>query len=209
MKRRAILVAISAFAIGLGTTAYANDAGLYQDVVDPSSSFVRVLAPTASAVLVAGELVDLAEGGLSPYRPLTAGPIVIEADDNQTNLDASPGTFYTVAFSAAGETKVFVDEVVNSPAKANLTVYNLDSDASVDLYVPAAKAKAIEGLEAGSTQTVALKAPLTLDFIVQQNGADVAELSQLELKRGGGISIFISKQGAAVSATASITTLKR
>ena len=66
-----------------------------------------------------------------------------------------------------GEPLVLTDTPASDPSKATVYFYNLSDLASVDLFVPAAKTKAIEGIEGDTTKSVALKAPLTLDFEVQ------------------------------------------
>ena len=74
--------------------------------------------------------------------------------------------------------------------------------ASVDLFVPSAKVKAIEAVAGDTAKSVALKAPLTLDFEVQSEGATVAKVASLDLKRRGGVSIIFSGTAGNYSAAA-------
>ena len=72
----------------------------------------------------------------------------------------------------------------------------------MNLFVPSAKVNAIEGVAGDTAKSVALKAPLTLDFEVQADGATVAKVAALDLKRRGGVSIVFSGSGGNYTATA-------
>ena len=61
----------------------------------------------------------------------------------------------------------------------------------VDLFVPAANAVAIGGVSSLEAQTVAVRAPLILDFELRTDGDVIAEVSQVELERGAGVSIVL------------------
>ena len=72
----------------------------------------------------------------------------------------------------------------------------------MDLVVPAAKTKAIEAIAGDTGKSVALKAPLTLDFEVQTDGKPVATVAALDLKRRGGVSIIFSGSNGTYTAAA-------
>ena len=61
----------------------------------------------------------------------------------------------------------------------------------VDLFVPAANAVAIGGVSSLEAQTVAVRAPLILDFELRTDGDVIAEVAQVELERGAGVSIVL------------------
>ena len=58
--------------------------------------------------------------------------------------------------------------------------------------MPAAKALALKSVAAGQSKDVALKAPLSLAFEVQKDGATVASIAPIDLKRKAGYSIVIT-----------------
>lgn len=172
--------------------ASAQDDGLYDAPIDPNSAFVRVLSPGAAVAVVNGTTVDQVTDGLSAYVNVDPGDIQVAAGDVSGSVSASAGAYYTYAWSAAGDPVVLTDQPANDPSKATVYFYNLSDIASVDLFVPSAKVKAIEGVAGDTTKSVALKAPLTLDFEVQSGGATVAKVAALDLKRRGGVSIVFS-----------------
>jgi len=197
------LIALSALLLlGAAPQAFAQDDGLYDAPVDPNSAFVRVLVPGAAVAVVNGTTVDDMTDGLSAYVNVEPGDIAVSAGDAQGSVSASPGAYYTYAWSVEGEPLVLTDNPASDPSKATVYFYNLSDLASVDLFVPAAKTKAIEGIEGDTTKSVALKAPLTLDFEVQADGKPVATVASLDLKRRGGVSIIFTGANGNYTATA-------
>lgn len=182
--------------------AFAQDDGLYDAPVDPNSAFVRVLVPGAAVAVVNGTTVDDVTDGLSAYVNVQPGDIQVSAGDVAGSVTAAPGAYYTYASTASGEPLVVTDQPASDPSKATVYFYNLSDKPSVDLFVPSAKVKAIEGVAGDSGKSVALKAPLTLDFEVQADGATVAKVASLDLKRRGGVSIVFSGIGGNYTATA-------
>lgn len=181
---------------------FAQDDGLYDAPVDPNSAFVRVLVPGAAVAVVNGTTVDDVTDGLSAYVNVAPGDIQVSAGDIAGSVTASPGAYYTYATTAAGEPLLLTDQPASDPSKATVYFYNLSDKPSVDLFVPSAKVKAIEGIAGDTAKSVALKAPLTLDFEVQADGATVATVASLELKRRGGVSIVFTGSGGSYTATA-------
>jgi alginate O-acetyltransferase complex protein AlgF len=182
--------------------AFAQDDGLYDAPVDPNSAFVRVLVPGAAVAIVNGTTIDDVTDGLSSYVNVQPGDIPVSAGDVSGSLTAEPGAYYTYAWSVEGEPLVLADQPASDPSKATVYFYNLSDLASVDLFVPAAKAKAIEAVAGDTTKSVALKAPLTLDFEVQADGKPVATVASLDLKRRGGVSIIFTGSSGTYTATA-------
>ena len=181
---------------------FAQDDGLYDAPVDPNSAFVRVLVPGAAVAVVNGTTIDNVTDGLSAYVNVQPGDIQVSAGDVAGSVTAEPGAYYTYASTASGEPLVVTDQPANDPSKATVYFYNLSDKPSVDLFVPSAKVKALEGVAGDSAKSVALKAPLTLDFEVQADGATVAQVAALDLKRRGGVSIVFSGSGGNYTATA-------
>lgn len=203
MLRSSLLSAsLSALLLSVASPALAQDDGLYDAPVDPNSAFVRVLAPGAAVAIVNGTTVDDITDGLSPYVNVAPGDIQVAAGDVSGSVTASPGAYYTYAWSAAGQPLVLTDQPASDPSKATVYFYNLSDMASVDLFVPSAKVKAIEAVAGDTAKSVALKAPLTLDFEVQSEGATVAKVASLDLKRRGGVSIIFSGTAGNYSAAA-------
>jgi alginate O-acetyltransferase complex protein AlgF len=182
--------------------ALAQDDGLYDAPVDPNSAFVRVLVPGAAVAVVNGTTVDQITDGLSAYVNVAPGDIPVSAGDVSGSVTTAPGAYYTYAWSVEGEPLVLQDDPASDPSKATVYFYNLSDLASVDLFVPAAKTKAIEAVAGDTTKAVALKAPLTLDFEVQAEGKPVATVAALDLKRRGGVSIIFTGSNGTYSAAA-------
>jgi alginate O-acetyltransferase complex protein AlgF len=197
-----LLVLASLMLLGAAPQALAQDDGLYDAPVDPNSAFVRVLVPGAAVAVVNGTTVDDITEGLSAYVNVQPGDIPVSAGDVSGSIAAEPGAYYTYAWSVEGEPLVLTDQPASDPSKATVYFYNLSDLASVDLFVPAAKTKAIEAVEGDTTKSVALKAPLTLDFEVQADGKPVATIASLSLKRRGGVSIILTGSNGTYSATA-------
>jgi len=172
--------------------ALAQDDGLYDAPIDPNSAFVRVLVPGTAVAVVNGTTVDQVTDGLSAYVNVAPGDIQVSAGDFAGSVTATPGAYYTYASTATGEPLLLTDQPASDPSKAMVYFYNLSDKPSVDLFVPSAKVKAIEGVAGDTARSVALKAPLTLDFEVQADGATVATVAALDLKRRGGVSIVFS-----------------
>jgi alginate O-acetyltransferase complex protein AlgF len=193
-----------AAALLLGATAMsvAQDDGLYDAPVDPNSAFVRVLVPGAAVAVVNGTTVDNITDGLSAYVNVQPGDIPVSAGDVSGSVTATPGTYYTYAWSVEGEPLILEDAPSSDPSKATVYFYNLSDLASVDLFVPTANVKAIEAIAGDTGKSVALKAPLTLDFEVQADGQAVATVAALDLKRRGGVSIVLTGSNGTYTASA-------
>lgn len=188
--------------LGATSMASAQDDGLYDAPVDPNSAFVRVLVPGAAVAVVNGTTVDNITDGLSAYVNVQPGDIAVSAGDVSGSVTTSPGAYYTYAWSVEGEPLVLEDQPATDPSKATVYFYNLSDIASVDLFAPTANVKAIEGVPGDTGKSVALKAPLTLDFEVQADGAAQATVAALDLKRRGGVSIIFAGSNGSYTATA-------
>jgi alginate O-acetyltransferase complex protein AlgF len=182
-----VLAAMSASQVAL-----AQDDGLYDAPVDPNSAFVRVLVPGAAMAVVNGTTVEGLTDGLSAYVNVEPGEIAVAAGDATGTVSATPGAYFTYAWTAAGEPVVMQDQAANDPSKAIVYFYNLSDKATVDLFVPSAKVNAIEAIPASTGKSVALKAPLKLDIEVVAEGETIAKVAQVDLKRRGGVSIILS-----------------
>ena len=195
----------SLFAMGFAlvlTPVFAQDDGLYDAPVDPNSAFVRVLSPGASVAVVAGTTVNDLKDGLSPDVNVQPGDIPVSAGELTGDVSATPGGYYTYAIGADGVPVVLLDQPASDPSKATVYFYNLSDKPSVDLFVPSAKVKALEDVAEDGAKSVALKAPLTLEFEVQADGATVAKVAALDLKRRSGFSIVLTGSGGTYTATA-------
>lgn len=197
-----LMTLAAAMLLSSATFALAQDDGLYDAPVDPNSSFVRVLVPGSAVAVVNGTTVDNVTDGLSAYVNVQPGDIPVSAGDVSGSVTAEPGTYYTYAWSVEGEPLVLQDSPATDPSKATVYFYNLSDLASVDLFVPTAKVKAIEAIAGDTAKSVALKAPLTLDFEVQADGQPVATVASLDLKRRGGVSIVFTGSNGSYTATA-------
>lgn len=197
-----IRVSLATLLLAAAAPVIAQDDGLYDAPVDPNSAFVRVLVPGAAVAVVNGTTVDEVTDGLSAYVNVAPGDIQVSAGDLAGSVTASPGSYYTYATTASGEPLLLTDQPASDPSKATVYFYNLSDKPTVDLFVPSAKVKALEGVAGDTAKSVALKAPLTLDFEVQADGETVAKVAALELKRRGGVSIVFTGSDGSYSASA-------
>jgi len=188
MKRLLFVAAV--LALAPLSTALADD-GLYEDVFDPASSFVRVLAPGQTVASINGKSLHDLEGGVSGFVNVMPGDIDIVLPNGNVAMNVSASKHYTVILTDDGQTTIIDDDITNSPAKADVSLYNLSSAQTVDLLVPAANAVAIAGTDHFASQTVSVRAPLTLDFEVREGEESLAQLSQVNLVRGGGVTIVL------------------
>lgn len=172
--------------------ARAGDDGLYEAPVDPNSAFIRVLAPGATLAVVNGTTVDSIEQGLSAYVNVEPGEIPVTAGEASGTVTATPGAYYTLAWNEAGEPVLLQDQAADDPSKAIVYFYNFSDKPTVDLFAPSAKVNAVEAVPASGGKSVALKAPLQLDFEVQAEGETIAKVASVDLKRRGGVSIVFS-----------------
>ena len=193
MKSIAMTVCPIAFFVSglvLAGAAQAQDAGLYGRAADPNASFVRVVAFDQQVATIAGKPVSPAQG-VSPYVNVDPGSIEISSGGKNASMKVEPGKYYTMTIGPDGE-RIFSDTVKNDPAKAQLYLYNLSDIPNIDLFVPAAKALALKGVESGQSKDVALKAPLSLAFEVQKDGTKVAGTDPIDIKRKAGYSIVVT-----------------
>ena len=176
--------------VAAAATVQAQDAGLYGRATDPNASFVRVVAFEQQTATIGGKPVSPSQG-ISPYVNVDPGSVSVSFGGTNATLTVEPGKYYTMTIGADGK-RVFSDSVKSDPAKAQLYLYNLSDITNVDLFVPAAKALALKSVAAGQSKDVALKAPLSLAFEVQKDGATVASIAPIDLKRKAGYSIVIT-----------------
>jgi alginate O-acetyltransferase complex protein AlgF len=192
-------IAISATIVG---PSFADDNGLYEDVFAPNSSFVRVLAPGQSLVSINGTTINDIQDGVSAYINVMPGDVTVSLSNGATTLNAQASTHYTVVVTGGEFTGTLVDAISNSPAKSDVSFYNLTDVTTAELYVPLAKAVAIADVNALEGKSVALKAPLTLDFELRTAEGILATVPQVALKRRSGVSIVLTGSDGSYSAIA-------
>jgi Alginate O-acetyl transferase AlgF len=171
---------------------FAQDAGLYEDVIDPNAAFVRVIAPKAMQVVVQSTSFAGMNTGVSPYVQISQpGSVRISAGVAEATVDVTAGTFTTYLVAADGTGTVLNDKITGSPAQADVAFYNLSDKAAVDLYVPAAKAVAVAAIGPNGSGSVALKAPLTLDFEARIGDEVIGQISGISLARREGVTLVL------------------
>ncbi|WP_341368623.1 alginate O-acetyltransferase AlgF [Yoonia sp. BS5-3] len=195
---------LSTCAFVLVSSVAIADTGLYEGVVDPNSSFVRVVTQDQTIATIGGENIRDIDSGISGYVNVMPGEIDVVLPTASEVIEVGPSSFYTVVFDADGEAEVFTDDITNSPSKADVSFYNLTDTADISVYVPQADAVALEAVGAMQGQSVAINAPLTLDFELRAGDETLSSVSGVDLVRGAGVSIVLleSDQGYAAFATA-------
>jgi hypothetical protein len=207
MKTIRLIIAMSAAMISGAVSA--QDGGLYEKAIDPNSAFIRVLLPHNAVARIETKSFANVEDGLTPYVVVEPGEIEVSIGAATEKVSAASGRFYTAAFSEEGPVNVIEDKVTTSPSKANLTFYNFTGFDALDLFVPQAKANAIAALGPGQGKTVALKAPLTLDFSVLADGEVKATVEAIKLTRGGGTTIIAFEKAGGIRLTAIESSIAR
>jgi hypothetical protein len=178
--------------LALTFPAFAQDAGLYDQIASPNASFVRVIVPPMGLGAVGPTSFDALQDGISPYVVIDQpGAIPVTAGAAQGTIDVAPSSFYSYVLAADGSGVMVQDQITRGAAKADVAFYNLSDLPSVDLYVPQAKAIAIPATPSGQAGFVALKAPLTLDFQARQGDTVLATTSGLDLKRREGVTLVL------------------
>ena len=180
-----------------------SDTGLYEGVVDPNSSFVRVVTSDQTIATIDGENLRDINSGISGYVNVMPGEVDVILPTASDVIEVGPSTFYTVVFKEDGEAEVFTDDITNSPSKADVSFYNLTDAAGVSVFVPQADAVAIEPVDPMKGQSVVINAPLTLDFELKMGEETLANVAGVDLVRGEGVSIVLleSEQGYSAFAT--------
>lgn len=194
----------------LATTAFAQDASLYEDVANPNASFVRVVDAKSPVAVIQSVSFDSITAGVTPYVVIDGdAEVQITAGELSATEAVQPATFYSFVVGADGSSALVVDKITRNPSQADVTFYNLSDIPSADLYVPQAKAMAIQGVKPSDGGAVALKAPLTLDFEVRDGDTVVATVPAVALKRREGVAIVLSGSGGSYTATATPNALAR
>ncbi len=192
------------------SVAFAQDASLYEDVANPDASFVRVVDARSPVAVIQSVSFDSIEAGVTPYVVIDGDTEVkITAGETTATEPVQPATFYSFVVGADGTSALVVDKITRNPAQADVTFYNLSDIPSADLYVPQAKAIAVEGVAPSDGGAVALKAPLTLDFEIRNGEEVVATLPAVALKRREGVAIVLSGTAGNYSATVTPNALAR
>ena len=186
----------------LGATLVDADA-LARKVVEPGTpGLARVVDATASVAVIQTASFDRVENSVTPYVVIDGDREVRLSSGEVSATEAiQPATFYSFVVGADGTTALVVDKITRNPAQADVTFYNLSDIASANLYVPQAKAVAIEGVAPSSGGAVALKAPLTLDFEIRDGETVVATVPAVDLKRREGVAIVLSGTEGTYTAT--------
>ena len=193
---------IKAFTLTLAATvawpSLAQDGGLYEDVPDPNASFVRVVAVNVTNAVVQNTAFNDMASGVSGYVVVSQpGEISITAGVDESKVTVEAGKYYSFVVGADGTKTLVPENISSSPAQAVVTVFNLSDKPMIDLFVPAASAVAVPGVAVNSSASVALKAPLTLDFEVREGDVVLAALPAVDLARRAGVAIVFRGSGGA------------
>ncbi|MCE0506964.1 alginate O-acetyltransferase AlgF [Roseivivax sp. GX 12232] len=202
MINRSTLLPLSAALLTAGT-ALAQDAGLYPEPSSPDASFLRVIGAEADRVAIAGTEVTPGDAGVTPYVEAAPGEVTLRLGEEETTVELGANTHYT--FLAGTEAGLIEDKVKDSPAQADLLLYNLSTLESFDLYALEAETAALSDIAPEGHDGVGLKAPLTLSFEVRQEKEPLVALDPVELRRGTATTVVLTGEGAEALAAAATT----
>ena len=205
---------IKAFTLTIATTlampSFAQDGGLYADVPDPNASFVRVVVVNlTNAVIQNTAFTDLATGVSGSVVVNEPGEISITAGIEESKVMVEAGKYYSFVVGADGTKTLVPENISSSPAQAVVTVFNLSDKPMIDLFVPAASAVALKGVGVNSSASVALKAPLALDFEVREGDTVLASLAAVDLARRAGVAIVFRGTAGAYDVVMEPSTLAK
>lgn len=174
------------------SAAFAQDGQLYETPSDPDASFVRIVSPGDTIAVIGTTTFDAVAGGVTPYVTMTAGTIAVSVGDLAGTEDIAPASFYTFVAGTDGALHLLNDTISNSPAKADLVIYNLSDLPQIDLFVPSVDAVALAGITQNTSRDVTLKAPLTLDFEIRDGATVLATLPAIAMQRRAGVTVVFS-----------------
>lgn len=195
---------------GLAMPALAQDGGLYAEVPDPNASFVRIVAADLSNAVVDTKTFDQLDSGISGYVVVgQPGDIKVVTGVDEATVTVESGKYYSYIVAASGTATLVAEDTTSNPAQAMVSVFNLTDLPLVDLYVPAAKTVAVAGVPMDGTGSVALKAPLTLDFELRDGETVLASLTGVDLERRGGVAILLRGSAGSYEAVMATSTLAR
>ncbi|MHA6345156.1 alginate O-acetyltransferase AlgF [Roseivivax sp. CAU 1761] len=188
-------------AAALAQPAMAQDDSLYPEPSAPDASFLRMILPEDGSAEIDGAKLAPVAGGVTAYTEVAPGTVEIEVGGETATVEVGANQHYT--WTAEGGTPALIEDAVkDSPAQADLLIYNLSQAGEVDLYAVEAETEALSDVAAGGHQGVGLKAPLTLTFEVRQDDRTLAALDPVDLRRGAATTIVVRGAPDAVEASA-------
>ncbi|MFD0978428.1 alginate O-acetyltransferase AlgF [Tropicimonas aquimaris] len=199
---RALTLACLAALPAAGAAQAQADNGLYEAVRDPDASFVRLIIPGKTYGKVASAGVADLHNGVSNYIHVEPGEIKVAVAGAESSFTVAPRSFYSVVLAEDGTPVPLPDTLQSNPAKADITFFNLTDTDALDLFVPRARANVAEAVPQGQNSSVAVKAPLTLDFEVRAGDAVLASVAGVELRRKEGVTIIATGTGGDYTAFA-------
>lgn len=202
---------ISILTLSLGLVAsplVAQDAGLYPEPSAPDASFVRIIDPDVDTARIGETSVTMNDAGFSPYVEVAPGTVAIALGDGSESFEVGANSHYTVV-AGDGEVALTEDPIEESPAQANLLVYNLGDLEDFDVYAVEAETAALSDVAPGGHDGVALKAPLTLTFELRQDDDTLASLEPMLLERGTGSTVVVNGTGDVVTLKADTNTYQQ
>jgi hypothetical protein len=195
---------------GLSIPALAQDGGLYEDVPDPNASFVRIVAVGLNNAVVNTTAFDQLPSGISGYVVIDQpGEIAISAGVDETMVTVEAGKYYSFVVGLDGTKTLLSEDVTLTPAQSVVNFFNLSDMPTVDLFVPQAKAVAVPAVAMNGAGSVALRAPITLDFEVRDGETVLATLPAVELKRRSGTAIVFTGTDGNYQVVVEASTLAR
>lgn len=175
-----------------------GDDGLYEPVPDPDSSFIRVITPAGKFATIGAVSITDMQDGTTPYFSVDTGEVTVSADGlDPIIVNVERRGIYSVILKSDGDHVVVTDTIEAKASKADLAFYNLSDLQAVDLFAPRADSNVVEGVTSGEAVAVTLRAPLQLTFEMIQEGEAIAEVTDVDLRRGEGVTIILTgKEGS-------------
>ncbi|MFP4549626.1 MAG: alginate O-acetyltransferase AlgF [Spirochaetales bacterium] len=197
-----ITIVCAVFALLLATSLSAQE-GLYGSGAPDDAAFVRVVNAAdgqgeISTSIGEAEFGPLSFAEVSAYRPVATGLFAVRVGDQEVELVAQNGIYYTIAVTSSGA-MIFEDPEHTDPAESQVFLYNLLADSPARLYAADRGAEVIGAVEPGSSSQVSIN-PVAVELVVGSSGEDIANVGDPSLERGQSYSVFVYSNGSAADA---------
>jgi len=182
-----------------------GDVGLYAAAPPAGSAFVRVV--NAGGAALTGKVGKYATGSIapgvaSPYYAVPGGDVALALGQKSQTVQAPTGTFVTVVsgMPGKGEGVVLPDTLSQNRAKATILLYNVSSQAGIDLATSDGKVTVFTDVPPGTEVMKEVNA-ISIGFTVQGPSSAVTTFPTATLERGAAYSVVVYDSGGKLAAT--------
>lgn len=181
-----------------GTLAQNQNGGLYEAAPPPDSAFVRVINATNRDVTTRlGSVRSTAlPGQATPYRVIPQGSLALSSGTSRKNLTVEAGRFYSALLTgpaSAPSVRLVEDPGDYRRTKALILLYNLSSQATLDLKTADGKVTLVQGVRPNSVGTRVVNGVST-SLGVFAGSKVIHSFQNVRLERGAAYSVVVTPQ---------------